>query len=433
MVVTSENERWTGIQVFTVGLCFLLTVLDGADVIVVSLVAPILIEQWQVNEAAFGLVFSSGLIGMTAGSLFLAPFADRWGRKPLVLVSTTIIAVSMLASALAMSVTQLLVLRLITGIGIGGILATSATYASEFAPRKYAAAAVMTILSGYPTGAMLMGLTANYLLPHFGWQSLFILAGLCSALLIPITYFFAPESIDFLLNRQKEGDLERANKVLAAQRREALSAYPIKQQGTMQGNPFMSLFRRDTWATTLLFWVSFIGAFFVVYFLLSWIPKMATNSGYSLQTAIYGSAIFNGGAIIGLLLVGWLTARWNLGKVIATLYFLATVAMVTFAQWNTPEIIYYGVLFAIGFFQQSGNGALYAAVTQVYSTDMKTTALGWAVGVGRGGAVLGPAAGGVALSAGMSVSWMFVVFSLPLLVTAACALTIGIKHFSKPA
>lgn len=201
----------------------------------------------------------------------------------------------------------------------------------------------------------------------------------------------------------------------------------------MQGNPFMSLFRRDTWATTLLFWVSFIGAFFVVYFLLSWIPKMATNSGYSLQTAIYGSAIFNGGAIIGLLLVGWLTARWNLGKVIATLYFLATVAMVTFAQWNTPEIIYYGVLFAIGFFQQSGNGALYAAVTQVYSTDMKTTALGWAVGVGRGGAVLGPAAGGVALSAGMSVSWMFVVFSLPLLVTAACALTIGIKHFSKPA
>ena len=431
MVTNSNESSWTLLQVFTVALCFFLTFLDGADVVVVSLVAPVLIDSWQVSEAAFGIVFSSGLIGMTSGSLFLAPFADRLGRKPLLVISTVIIAASMLSSALASDLTQLTVLRFITGVGIGGILATCGTMASEFAPQKFVSAAVMTVMAGYPTGAMMAGLVANVLMPEFGWQSLFIVAGMCSAVLVPIIFFFAPESPDFLLARQKQGDLERANKVLAAQGREQLIAFPAKQTESARGFPLPSLFRPGIRTSTALFWISFIGAFFVVYFLLSWIPRMGTHSGYSLQTAINGSAIFNGGAIVGLLLVGWLTSRWNLGKVIAVLYGMATIMMMVFAKWSSPVAVYYGILFAIGFFQQSGNGAMYAAVTQVYSADMKTTGLGWAVGMGRLGAVLGPAAGGIALSAGMSISWMFVVFSLPMVATAACSYAIGVKHFSK--
>ena len=128
--------------------------------------------------------------------------------------------------------------------------------------------------------------------------------------------------------------------------------------------------------------------------------------------------------------MGWFTARWNLGKVIAILYSMAAVSMIIFGQWHTPVETYYAVLFAIGFFQQTGNGAMYALVTQVYSAEMKTTGMGWAVGIGRGGAILGPAAGGLALTAGMSVSSMFILFSLPLVITAACALALGIKHFS---
>jgi benzoate transport len=425
------NGSWTWIGVFTVALCFALNMLDGADILVLSFAAPVLIEEWQVSEAAFGIAFSSGLIGMTMGSLFLAPFADRWGRKPLVLISTTLIATGMLLSALVENVTQLAVLRFVTGTGIGGILATIAILASEFAPRKFVAAAVMTVMAGYPAGAMLAGLVANKLLPTFGWQSLFIATGCCSAVLIPIIYFFAPESTGFLLNRQKQGDLERANRVLAAQGLAPLTAYPGKDRRAAKALPFLDLFRRDLRVTTMLCWTSFVGALFVVYFLQSWIPRMATIAGYSLETAITGSAIFNGGAIAGLLLVGWLTARWNLGKVIAILYCSATIIMIVFAQWNSPVIVFYVLLGAMGFFQQTGNGAMYAAVTRVYSTDIKTTALGWAVGVGRAGGVMGPAAGGIALSAGMSISWMFVVFSLPLLVTAACVLAIGLRHFAK--
>ncbi len=425
-------ERWTGIRVLTVALCFMLTMLDGADVLVASFVAPMLIDTWNISEATFGMVFSAGLIGMTTGSLFLAPFADRWGRKTLVLIATSIIALGMVSSALAADITQLIALRFVTGIGIGGILATSAIWASEFAPKKYAAATVMTIMAGYPMGAMLAGFVANALLPNFGWQSLFVVTGLCSAALLPVIYFLAPESTEFLLNRQQPGDLERANRVLSAQGLAPVGAYPARRPQTTKALPFMDLFRPDLRIRTSLCWISFIGAFFVVYFLLSWIPRMATNSGYSLEVAINGSAIFNGGAIVGLVLVGWLTARWNLGKVIAILYGLATLMMIAFSQWNSPVIVYYGILAAIGFFQQAGNGAMYAVVTQIYGTQVRTTALGWAVGVGRLGAVVGPAAGGIALSSGMSISSMFIIFSLPLIATASCALIIGLKYLSNP-
>ncbi|GGF77710.1 MFS transporter [Alteromonas lipolytica] len=436
-IITEEeaNNKWTRMQAFTIFLCFILMALDGIDVLVVSFAAPLLIEQWNVTDAAFGMVFSAGLAGMTIGSMFLAPFADRIGRKPILMAATMVIAITMLAATLSQNLTQLIILRLLTGVGIGCVLATATSMGSEFSPKKYVAAGVMTVMSGYPAGAMLAGVVANDLLVNYGWESLFIVAGLLSLALFPIMYFLAPESVHFLLERRKEGDLERANKLLRAQGLKEHDDYPEREEvfAKTPAVPFMHLLKKEVRTTTLLSWVSFMGAFFTVYFLLSWIPRIASMTGYPLEVGIKGSALFNGGAVIGLFIVGWLTARWNLGKVIACLYGIATIMMVMFAEWNTPVIMYYTLLFGIGFFQQSGNGALYATVAQIYPTNIRTTGIGWAIGMGRLGAVLGPAAGGLALTSGMSVAWMFVLFSLPLLVTALCAWTIGVKYFIKPA
>lgn len=250
-------------------------------------------------------------------------------------------------------------------------------------------------------------------------------------MVFPLILFFAPESLSILLTRQKSGDLEKANHLLKKLGRPILKQFPDKD-GLEEASklPFLDLLKPDLRTTTVLVWASFIGAIFVVYFLLSWIPKLALNSGYDLETAINGSSIFNTGAIFGLVIVGWIIGRWNIGKVTAILYLLATLVMIIFSQWNSPELVYYSVLFAIGFFQQSGNGALYAIVAQVYDPSVKTTAIGWAAGMGRAGAIAGPAAGGLALSAGISVSWMFVIFSTPMLVTAICALIVGRRHFA---
>jgi AAHS family 4-hydroxybenzoate transporter-like MFS transporter len=429
--VALNPEKWTLLQALTITLCFLLMGIDGADVVIVSLAAPTLIELWGTTDAAYGMVFSVGLVGIAAGSMLLAPQADRIGRKPLLAIATAVIGISTVLSGLATGLTQLILLRAVTGVGIGAILATSSSMASEFAPKKYVAAAVMMVMAGYPTGAAGVSMIANYLIPNFGWQSLFFVAGACSLVLLPIIYFVMPESMEFMLARQAPGDLERVNTLRAKQNMPALTELPPKTKNAVTSAlPVFTLLKSEYRKTTLLSWAAFMGAFFTVYFLLSWIPRVTELSGYSPEIGRNGSSLFNWGAVVGLFLVGWFTAKWNLGKVIATLYIIATISMIMFAQWNQPVAVYYILLTTIGLFQQSGNGAMYAAVTQFYDTRMKTAGIGWAIGMGRVGAVLGPAAGGYALSAGLNVGTMFVLFSLPMIITAACIYTLGKMHFA---
>ena len=429
---TLNPEKWTLLQAMTIFMCFLLMGLDGADVVIVSLAAPTLIEAWGITDAAYGAVFSFGLIGIAAGSMILAPYADKIGRKPLLTIATAVIGISTILCGFTNDLYQMVALRTITGVGIGGILATSSSTASEFAPKKYVAAAVMMVMAGYPTGAAGVSMVANYLIPNYGWQSLFFVMGSCSLILLPIMHFYLPESMEFMLARQAPGDLERVNKLRVAQNMEPLSELPPKPESTeVAALPFLTLLSAKYRTTTLLSWAAFMGAFFTVYFLLSWIPRITELSGYSAEIGRNGSSLFNWGAVVGLFMVGWFTAHWNLGKVIATLYVIATISMIMFSQWNQPVAVYYILLTTIGLFQQSGNGAMYAAVTQFYDTKMKTTGIGWAIGMGRVGAVMGPAAGGFALSAGLSVETMFVLFSLPMIITAGCILTLGIMHFGQ--
>ena len=160
--------EWTNLQLRTLAVCFLLNMLDGADVLVVSFVAPLLTAEWNVSDAAFGVAFSSGLAGMMVGALFIAPLADLRGRKFLILLATVIVSVGMLASALVQSLTQLVILRFLTGLGIGSMLASVSALASEYAPERFRSFAVTTAIAGYPAGATLAGLAAGYILPAFG-------------------------------------------------------------------------------------------------------------------------------------------------------------------------------------------------------------------------------------------------------------------------
>lgn len=431
MADDQPNERWTRLQIITLAICFVLMMIDGADVLIVSFAAPVLMEQWGVDAASFGLVFSGGLIGMIAGSTLLAPFADVYGRKPILIVATVIIAIGMLLSALAADVWQLIFLRLATGLGIGAILATTTSLASEFSPRRFVPAAVMIVAAGFPAGAMLAGVVANLLLLVSGWQSLFVAAGLCSVAMAPVVLLVAPESVRFLLDRQQPGDVARANELLAAQGLGPLRNGSAPTRPSSGRIPMLQLLHRNVRLGTLLLWSSFFSGFFTLYFLLSWIPRIAVDSGYPLATAIFGSSVMNVGAVVGLFLLGWIASLYNLGKVVAMLFGAAMVTMVTFAYWNTPEAVFYGLLFMTGFCVQGGFGGMYAAAAEVYDSRIRTTGVGWAIGVGRLGAVVGPAAGGIALAAGLSVKSMFVLFAMPLFVTALCLLALGRSHFSK--
>lgn len=408
---------WTRLQIRTLVFCFMLIMLDGADVLVVSFVAPLLTVEWQISEAAFGLAFSSGLAGMMVGALFIAPFADVRGRKMMILVATAVISLGMLASALVQSLPQLVVLRFLTGLGIGSMLASISALASEFAPKPYRSFAVTTAIAGYPAGATVAGLAAGFILPEFGWPGMFVLMGLASAIMFPLVWFYLPESVQFLLARQPRNALEQANRYLRQQDLPILESLPVPSEKEST-SPVRRLVAKDLRLGTLLIWGAFFSSFFTLYFLTSWIPRIGVGAGYPLSTAIYGSALFNVGAFFGLITLGWFSTRLELAKLIGLFFLLSAVTMVIFGAVHTPLPAFYGGLLVIGFLIQGGFGGLYAVATRFYPTEVKSTGVGWAIGIGRFGAVAGPLVGGLLISSGFSLLASFVIFAGPMLVAA---------------
>jgi len=422
--------HWNGLQLRTAIICFLLSMLDGADVLVVSFVAPVLTKQWGISDVAFGLVFSAGLAGMTLGALFLAPFADIWGRKRMILLSTLVITVGMTASGWAQDIVQLVALRVWTGLGIGAMLASITALSSEYAPDQFRPLAVTLVTAGYPVGATLAGLAAGYVIPAFGWEAIFILIGLASALMAPLVAAALPESTEFLIARQPASALARVNRYRLNQGKQPMSGLPPVEFKTAR-LPIARLMSPDLRIGTLLIWGAFFASFFTVYFLTSWVPKIAVQAGYSLPIAVNGSAVFNLGAFFGLVLLGWCASRMNLATLISLFFLLAAVAMILFGLRQAPLAIFYSSMLIMGFLIQGGFGGLYAIATQYYPAAVKTTGVGWAIGVGRLGAVAGPAIGGIVLSSGISLFLCFLLFAIPMLLAAVLTWLVAAQPASK--
>lgn len=418
------DARWTSLEIRTLALCFILNMLDGADVLVVSFVAPVLTQAWEVSDAAFGVVFSSGLAGMTLGALLIAPFADLFGRKTLILIATAMIGSGMVLSAGADTLGELVALRFWTGLGIGSMLASVAALASEFAPSRYRAFAVAFATAGYPAGAVLAGLIARVIIPQWGWPAIFMVVGLGSVIMLPAVWLALPESVQYLLARQPRNALDRANRILAAQRRPSISELPAAPAAARRA-PVAELFAAEYRSATLLLWGSFFASFFTLYFLTSWIPRIAVGAGFPLETAFTGSAVFNAGAFVGLVALGWFASRFNLARLIGVFFALSALGMLAFGAQHTPTLVFYLGLLAIGFLVQGGFGGLYAVAAAIYPAEIKATGVGWSIGIGRLGAVAGPLVGGLALSAGFGILANFAAFAVPMIIAALLSLALA--------
>ena len=217
-------------QWFAIAVCVLLNMLDGFDVLVMAFTGKAVSTEWGLNGAQLGLLLSAGLVGMAIGSMLLAPWADRIGRRPMILLCLAIAAVGMLLSAMSGSPTQLGLLRVFTGIGIGGILASSNVIGSEYASNRWRGLAVSLNSTGYALGATLGGLIAVTLIGGFGWRSVFLFGGVATTIAIPLVWVCLPESLDFLLARRPARTLERVNALARRLGRPPLDACPNSRQ-----------------------------------------------------------------------------------------------------------------------------------------------------------------------------------------------------------
>jgi benzoate transport len=414
--------QWTAIAV-----CVLLNMLDGFDVLVMAFTGRAVSAEWGLSGAQLGLLLSAGLVGMAAGSLFLAPLADRIGRRPMILVCLGIASAGMLLSAAAQSAVQLGLLRVLTGVGIGGILASSNVIAAEYASRRWRGLAVSLNSTGYALGATLGGLLAVVLTAGFGWRSVFLFGGVATLLAIPVVLVGLPESLDFLLTRRPGRALDKVNAMARRLGRPATAELPATGApgAPGAGAGFRALLAPGLRRPTLLLWASFFLVMAGFYFVTSWTPTLLVEAGLSANEGLTGGTLLNLGGIFGTTVLGFLAARWAL-RTVLMVYLLATAALLALFVGALGSL---GTAFAvgalIGLFVNGCVGGLYALTPIVYDASVRTTGVGTAIGIGRIGAILSPTLAGALLDIGWTPQNLYLAFGVVFVATAALLLLLG--------
>ncbi|MFM0028400.1 MFS transporter [Paraburkholderia madseniana] len=405
-------------QVQAVALCVLMNMLDGFDVLAMAFVGPHISAEWHLTGTQLGLLLSAGLFGMAAGSVVIAPTADRFGRRLLILLCLPTIAIGMLCSAFAQDTTQLVILRLVTGIGIGGILPSINVITSEYATNRWRNTAISLEVSGYPIGATLGGLAAGWLLVHYGWRGVFVFGGVLTGLLVPLVMKGLPESIDFLVARQPVNALQKLNHVFRKMGRPAVAELPAIDQldpGRTRRS-WTAIISGDLAARTIVLCLSWLLVMFSVYFVLSWTPKLIVAAGMTPQQGLRAGILLNVGGIFGGTLFGLFALKFST-RLLLRGYFIFTAALFTFLGLYIASPTYSSLLAVIG-----GAGAfgcmvgMYALTPVLYPPECRNTAMGWAIGVGRLGAVIAPIAAGALVDQAWAPAGIYCLFALPLLV-----------------
>ncbi|MCB2107614.1 MAG: MFS transporter [Rhodobacteraceae bacterium] len=413
------HEAWTSHQILVVMLCCVINMLDGMDVLIVSFVAPALSEEWQVDFETLGVVFSAGLAGMMVGSIVLAPLADFVGRRPIILAGIVLISVGTIACGIAESVTSFALYRVVVGCGIGAIIASVAALVAEYAPPTRRTTAIGIFQSGYPLGAVLTGFICIWSIPRFGWQPTLIGAGVASTILIPVLWWLLPESIGGPLKKTAENTRgEGASQSVSEAEQAAQSAH-----GSWR---LAKLFVDGMWRNTVLLWFATLLAYGVLYFVTSWIPKLAIEAGLNPTDALLAGTLFNLGGFFGGLMMGRFAERRRVGHLIAAFFVVSSIAMALFGGAGQYALaVALGLAFIIGTSLQGGFTGFYSLGALLYSDQVRSSGIGWAVGIGRAGSVGGPLVGGYLLAQGLPIWIVMLCFAAPLLISGWISMIAG--------
>ncbi len=399
IIAASPMSRF---QIVAVSLCVFLFALDGFDILAISFAAPGISEEWDISRSALGVVLSMELIGMAIGSLTLGGLADRIGRRPTALICLAIMTSGMFLASLADSVTSLSAFRFYTGLGIGGILAAINALAAEYANERRRAMAVSFMAAGYPIGAIVGGAISAVLLTQFDWRSIFVFGGLVNLMVIPLVWAFLPESVAFLSHKRPRRAHERINAIL-----KRMGHRPVETLGPAPEGPrkpsLARLFRPDLARLTILLTLAYFAHIMTFYFFLKWIPKLVADMGFAASLAggvlVWASV---GGAVGGFLL-GLLTQRFGLRPLTIAAMLAAVVGVVVFGS-GQPDLVWLSTVAAIvGFFTNAAIVGMYAVFAQTFPTEARAGGTGFVIGVGRGGAALGPILAGVLFDAGVGL------------------------------
>ena len=412
-------------QWFIIGICILLNIIDGFDVMVMAFTAAPVSAEWALTGSQLGALLSAGLFGMAFGSLFLAPWADKIGRRPLILICLVVSGFSMIAASMVQSAFQLGFMRFITGLGIGGILASSNVIASEYASNKWRSLSVSLQSTGYALGATVGGLIAIYLISSFGWRTVFLAGGISTLVMVVVTYFALPESLDYLLVKQPKDALEKVNALSAKLQLTPITAMPkiITEQQT-QGR-LAKLFSPSMRLQTICLWFSFFLVMFGFYFVMSWTPKILTATGMTTAQGVTAGVLISAGGILGAALIGLISSKIRIFYVQAVFMAITAVLIIAFVNSISSITTAFVLALLLGIMVNGCVAGLYAMSPSIYAADVRATGVGYAIGFGRAGAIISPLFAGVFLDSGISPATLYSYYAIAFILAIVVVLSLS--------
>jgi MFS transporter, AAHS family, vanillate permease len=399
------------LQVLVIVITVGLNALDGFDVASISYASPGIAKEWGIDRGALGVVLSMEVIGMAIGSMLLGGVADKIGRRRTVLGCTVVMALGMFVVPTTRGLVELSVWRVITGLGIGGMLASINAVSAEFSNAKRRDLSVSMMSIGYPIGAVLGGIMAQRLLAAYDWRSVFYLGAIATALLIPAVIFFVPESIQWLTQKQPAGALDRVNKTLRRMGHGAVTSLPAIPAAA-RSLSIADVFKPGLLHTTVLVTLAYFFHITTFYFIVKWVPKIVTDFGFQASSAAGVLVWANVGGALGGALLGILTQKFAVRTLTIATMLIATVMVSLFGITPHDLTMLSMVCAAAGFFINGAIVGLYALFAQAFPTHVRAFGTGVAIGFGRGASFLAPIIAGYLFVAGYGLSVVAVIMAL---------------------
>jgi len=407
--------------------CTLIIIFDGYDLVIYGVVLPILMDQWNLNPYVAGLLGSSALFGMMFGAMGFGMLSDRLGRKKVIITCVVLFSVTTVINGFATTPWQFGILRFIAGLGIGGVMPNVVSLMSEYSPARRRSTLVALMFSGYAVGGMMSAGLGIWIVPNYGWEIMFYLAAV-PMLMLPFMLKFLPESVAFLMAQKREGEardiLTQVAPLKHINEQDVLGVPPT----TDSKAPVLELFRDGRAMSTLMFWVAFFCCLLMVYALGSWLPKLMSNAGYALSSSLMFLMVLNVGAIIGAVGGGWLADRLSLRSVLVSFFILGSGSLVLLG-YESPMWFLYILVGIAGATTIGSQILLYAYVAQYYPTSIRSTGLGWASGIGRNGAIVGPLLGGALLAMALPHQMNFLALAVPGAIATVAIALVGSRGF----
>lgn len=412
-----DQNDMSPFQVTAVVICILAGIVAGFAILILPFTAPAIAESWNLPPDRLGALLSASLVGMMLGAIVIAPFADRIGRRKVLLFSMTLVTLGLLYSGFAGDATRLMIARLMTGLGIGGSLASINTLIAEYCSNKWRDLAIGIYISGGALAGILGGALTAYLVAHFDWSAAFVFGGLVSGLMTLGLALWMPESVDYLLTRRPGNALERINKLLGKMHIAAMDALPNASEEAGEAGNIWIIFSRPYLLKSFLMWLSVFMVFTGFYFIMSWTPKLLVDAGWTLQQAIFATIVINIGGVLSGFGFGYLSPRIGYRWTIRGFLIFTCVFVLLFGWAGDDYSLRFVLPIFLGFFLFGTLTSQYSLLPRLYPTTIRNTGTGWATGIGRLGGMAAPYVAGQMLAAGWAGFDLYYVYAVTSLIS----------------